>query len=37
VSLGIAVEDIATGDLVYRKALDSGKGVSMDFAGTRHG
>jgi len=37
VSLGIAVEDIAAGDLVYRKALDSGKGVSMHFGGTRHG
>jgi ornithine cyclodeaminase len=37
VSLGIAVEDIAAGDLVYRKALDSGRGVSMHFGGTRHG
>ncbi|HEX6301106.1 MAG TPA: ornithine cyclodeaminase family protein [Acidimicrobiia bacterium] len=37
VSLGIAVEDIAAGDLVYRKALESGKGVSMNFGGARHG
>jgi ornithine cyclodeaminase/alanine dehydrogenase-like protein (mu-crystallin family) len=37
VSLGLAVEDIAAGDLVYRRALESGKGVSMEFGGTRHG
>jgi ornithine cyclodeaminase len=37
VSLGLAVEDIAAGHLVYRNALESGKGVSMDFGGTRHG
>ena len=37
VSLGLAVEDIAAGDLVYRRALESGKGVSMELGGTRHG
>jgi ornithine cyclodeaminase len=37
VSLGLAVEDIAAGHLVYRNALESGKGVSMDFGGRRHG
>ena len=36
VSLGLAVEDIATGDLVYRRALESGQGVSMEFGGARH-
>jgi ornithine cyclodeaminase len=37
VSLGLAVEDIAAGDLVYRNALKSGKGFSFEFGGTRHG
>jgi ornithine cyclodeaminase len=37
VSLGLAVEDIAAGDLVYRNALSSGRGVSLEFGGTRHG
>jgi ornithine cyclodeaminase len=37
VSLGLAVEDIAAGDLIYRNALASGRGVSMEFGGTRHG
>ncbi len=37
VSLGLAVEDIAAGDLVYRNALSSGRGVSIEFGGTRHG
>jgi len=37
VSLGLAVEDIAAGDLVYRNALASGRGVSIEFGGTRHG
>lgn len=36
VSLGLAVEDIAAGNLVYRRALESGQGVSMEFGGTRH-
>lgn len=37
VSLGIAVEDIAAGDLVYRNAMSDGKGLSVEFGGTRHG
>ena len=37
VSLGLAVEDIAAGDLVYRNALSSGRGVSIEFGGARHG
>ncbi|HSJ82361.1 MAG TPA: ornithine cyclodeaminase family protein [Acidimicrobiia bacterium] len=37
VSLGLAVEDIAAGDLVYRNALASGRGVSIEFGGARHG
>ncbi len=37
VSLGLAVEDIAAADLVYRNAVESGKGFSIEFGGTRHG
>lgn len=37
VSLGIAVEDIAAGDLVYRRALESGKGASVELGGKRNG
>lgn len=37
VSLGLAVEDLAAGDLVYRNALASEKGVGIEFGGTRHG
>lgn len=37
VSLGLGVEDIATADLVYRRALEAGRGVSMEFGGSRHG
>jgi ornithine cyclodeaminase len=37
VSLGLAVEDIAAGDLVFRNALASGRGVSIEFGGARHG
>ncbi|MBW3667173.1 MAG: ornithine cyclodeaminase family protein [Actinobacteria bacterium] len=37
VSLGLAVEDIAAGDLVYRNALESGKGLRVQFGGMRHG
>lgn len=36
VSLGLAVEDIAAGEVVYRKAIEEGKGVSIEFGGTRH-
>jgi ornithine cyclodeaminase/alanine dehydrogenase-like protein (mu-crystallin family) len=36
VSLGLAVEDIATADLVYRRAAESGTGIAMEFGGTRH-
>jgi ornithine cyclodeaminase/alanine dehydrogenase-like protein (mu-crystallin family) len=34
--LGLAVEDIAAGNLVYRNAIESGRGVSIEFGGTRH-
>jgi ornithine cyclodeaminase len=37
VSLGLAVEDIAAGDLVYRNAVESGRGFGIEFGGTRHG
>jgi ornithine cyclodeaminase len=36
VALGLAVEDIAAGNLVYRNAIESGRGVSIEFGGTRH-
>ena len=36
VSLGLAVEDIAAGEVVYRNAIEEGKGVSIEFGGTRH-
>lgn len=36
-SLGLAVEDLAAGDLVYRSALASEKGVGIEFGGSRHG
>lgn len=35
-SLGLSVEDIATADLVYRKALAAGRGTSIEFGGARH-
>ncbi|NNF10570.1 MAG: ornithine cyclodeaminase family protein [Acidimicrobiia bacterium] len=35
-SLGLAVEDIAAGDLVYRKALAANVGVSLELGGARH-
>lgn len=35
-SLGLAVEDLAAGDLVYRNALASKGGVGIEFGGTRH-
>ena len=37
VSLGIAAEDIATADLVYRNAVESNRGLTMEFGGARHG
>lgn len=37
VSLGLAVEDIAAGDLVYRNAIAAPKGVGLEFGGTRRG
>jgi ornithine cyclodeaminase len=36
ISLGLAVEDIAAGDLVYRNALAAGKGVGISLGGARH-
>ncbi len=36
-SLGLAVEDIAAGGLVYQNAIDSGAGTSLDLGGARHG
>ncbi len=36
-SLGLAVEDIAAADLVYRNALDSNAGTAMEIGGRRHG
>lgn len=35
-SLGLAVEDIAAADLVYRNALGRGAGTSIEFGGARH-
>ncbi len=35
-SLGLAVEDIAAGNLVYENALASGAGTSLQFGGARH-
>ncbi|MBT8215920.1 MAG: ornithine cyclodeaminase family protein [Acidimicrobiia bacterium] len=35
-SLGLAVEDIAAGDLVFRKALAANVGVSLELGGARH-
>ena len=37
VSLGLGVEDIATADLVYRRAIEAGRGFSMELGGSRHG
>lgn len=37
ISLGLAVEDVAAGDLVFRNAVDSGKGVRFELGGARHG
>lgn len=36
-SLGLAVEDIAAADLVYRNALASGVGTALELGGARHG
>lgn len=36
VSLGLAVEDIAAGELVYRTAIEQGKGLSIELGGGRH-
>ncbi|MGH3650713.1 MAG: ornithine cyclodeaminase family protein [Acidimicrobiia bacterium] len=36
VSLGLAIEDIAAGDLVYRNAIAAGRGVGIEFGGARH-
>jgi ornithine cyclodeaminase/alanine dehydrogenase-like protein (mu-crystallin family) len=36
VSLGLAVEDIAAGHLVYTRAIESGEGVDMELGGQRH-
>lgn len=36
-SLGLAVEDIAAADLVYRNALASGSGTQIAIEGLRHG
>ncbi len=36
-SLGLAVEDIAAGDLVYRNALAAGLGTGLELGGRRHG
>jgi ornithine cyclodeaminase len=36
-SLGLAIEDIAAADLVYRKALELGAGTRIEFGGARHG
>jgi ornithine cyclodeaminase/alanine dehydrogenase-like protein (mu-crystallin family) len=35
-SLGIAVEDIASADHIYKKAVESGAGTWVDFGGLRH-
>ena len=35
-SLGLAVEDIAAGDLVYRNALAAGAGTRLELGGARH-
>ncbi|HSM45531.1 MAG TPA: ornithine cyclodeaminase family protein [Acidimicrobiia bacterium] len=37
VSLGIAAEDIVTADLVYRNAVESNRGLTIEFGGARHG
>ncbi|HSM45680.1 MAG TPA: ornithine cyclodeaminase family protein, partial [Acidimicrobiia bacterium] len=36
VSLGLAVEDIAAGNLVYMRAIEAGEGVDMELGGRRH-
>jgi len=36
-SLGLAIEDIAAGDLVYRNAVTSGAGTRLELGGLRHG
>jgi ornithine cyclodeaminase len=36
-SLGLAVEDIAAGDLVYRNAIAAGAGTRLELGGARHG
>ena len=35
-SLGLAIEDIAAADLVYRRALEAGSGHTIEFGGVRH-
>jgi len=35
-SLGLAIEDIAAADLVYRNALERGAGTRIEFGGARH-
>ena len=35
-SLGLAVEDIAAGDLVYRNAISAGAGTRLELGGARH-
>jgi ornithine cyclodeaminase len=36
-SLGLAVEDIAAADLVYRNALETQSGTYLEIGGMRHG
>ncbi len=35
-SLGLAVEDIAAAHHIYRRALETGRGTSVELGGTRH-
>lgn len=36
VSLGLAVEDIAAGHLVYTRAVEAGEGIDVELGGRRH-
>jgi ornithine cyclodeaminase len=36
-SLGLAVEDLAAADYIYRQALEKGLGTAVEFGETRHG
>jgi ornithine cyclodeaminase len=36
ISLGLAVEDVATADLIYQKAMKEGVGTSLVIGGARH-